>query len=85
MRVAIYRVPNIWVRFCLHFEWMGLPMGAGGFAGSISFMTRHFEDVGFWHWFSIAWTLLFVLLLIIGLVRPMHRKLGFQRNTLWTK
>jgi hypothetical protein len=67
-------------RFALWFEWLGVPCGAGGIAGTL---------IGLVVWgslgspYCITQSAIMVLWFAIGLWRPVHRRFGFARNTLW--
>jgi hypothetical protein len=83
--LRIYTVPHRMVRFCLHFEWIALPIGIGGSGGSASWMASHWAASGWLGTVSKAWFAMFAITLLIGIIRPMHRRCGFNRNTIWTK
>jgi len=67
-------------RFALLFEWMGIPSGGGGLAGTV---------IGIWmwgglgSWFCVTVSVFMAVWFAIGFWRPVHRRFGFPRNARW--
>lgn len=75
----MYRVHSRWLAYCLNFEWFALPIGLGGLIGSIANVPLIFAGA----WWLLLWWAMALTLLIVGIARPMHRRVGFTRQTLW--
>jgi hypothetical protein len=76
--LQMYVVKGRALRILLRIEWVSLPLGGGLCTGSL--MAAVFDG---WHG-ATAYTLFSAIpVLLVGLWRPWHRRLGFTRRTVW--
>lgn len=74
MRIAVCSRSLWWL---LTYERVALPVGLGGMVGVISIWT-----VSTWPlWLKFVWTAMFLLITVIGLWRPNHRREGIVFST----